>query len=106
MELRAAWNRRNSHVLKILPVTTFRTIDLEGKKNSSLLFSRFCEELGVFFRVPQRADNGCRALGIQEWEGHGFSRATKTSSVPALAAEGGYSRAKDENPKTRRPSQL
>ena len=33
MELRAAWNRHNLHVFYILHVTTFRTIDLEGKKN-------------------------------------------------------------------------
>jgi|HubBroStandDraft_6_1064221.scaffolds.fasta_scaffold349175_2 hypothetical protein len=30
--------RSNSHVSKILPVTTFRTIDLGGKKNPDRLF--------------------------------------------------------------------
>jgi hypothetical protein len=30
--------RSNSHVSKILPVTTFRTIDLGGKKNFDRLF--------------------------------------------------------------------
>jgi DNA primase catalytic subunit len=46
---------RKSNVSKILPVTTFRTIDLEGKKNYGLLFSRFCEEQSVFFWIsPKR----------------------------------------------------
>jgi hypothetical protein len=40
---------RNSNVLKILPVTTIRTIDLGGKKISDRLFSRFCAEQSVFF---------------------------------------------------------
>ena len=31
----------NSHVSNILPVTTLRTIDLEGQKNSDPLFSIF-----------------------------------------------------------------
>ena len=48
-------NPRNSNVSKILPVTTFRTIDLEGKKNSDSLFSRFCEEPSVFFGYPKEA---------------------------------------------------
>src|ERR1700680_15204 len=46
---RAAGERRNSNVWNILPVTTLRTIDLEGKKNSDPLFSRFCGKLSVFF---------------------------------------------------------
>src|SRR5271167_2407387 len=44
-------HHHNFHVFYILPVTTFRTIDLEGKKNSSPLFSRFCEEESVFLGV-------------------------------------------------------
>ncbi len=39
---------RNFNVSKILPLTTFRTIDLGGKKNSDPLFSRFCRETRVF----------------------------------------------------------
>jgi hypothetical protein len=35
--------------LNILPLTTLRTIDLGGKKNSGPLFSIFCEKLRVFF---------------------------------------------------------
>jgi hypothetical protein len=42
-------NHRNSNVRNILPVTTLRTIDLAGPKNSSRLFSRFCVETRVFF---------------------------------------------------------
>src|ERR1700678_271213 len=41
----------NSNVSKILPLTTFRTIDLGGKKISGPLFSRLCEEMRVFFEV-------------------------------------------------------
>jgi hypothetical protein len=48
MELHAIGKRHNLNVLRILPVTTFRTIDLEGKKNSDPLFSRFCAEESVF----------------------------------------------------------
>jgi hypothetical protein len=50
-EPQAIGHRDNSHVSKILPVTTFRTIDLGGKKNSSPLFSRFCAEMRFFFEV-------------------------------------------------------
>jgi hypothetical protein len=53
---------RNSNVSKILPVTTFRTIDLGGKKNSSPLFSRFCEEQRVFFDTPFGRYSGCRSI--------------------------------------------
>ena len=49
-ESQAIQTHANSHVSKILPVTTLRTIDLAGKKNSSLLFSRFCAEMRVFLR--------------------------------------------------------
>src|SRR5271165_6473176 len=38
----------NSNVLNILPVTTLRTIDLEGQKYSGPLLSRFCAESSVF----------------------------------------------------------
>jgi hypothetical protein len=41
----------NSNVSKILPLTTFRTIDLAGGKISEPLFSRFCEKMRVFFEV-------------------------------------------------------
>jgi hypothetical protein len=47
---RASTPHHNSNVLNILPVTTLRTIDLEGKKNSGPLFSRFCGKLSVFFQ--------------------------------------------------------
>jgi hypothetical protein len=39
----------NSHVSNILPLTTFRTIDLGGKEFSDPLFSGFCAEMRVFF---------------------------------------------------------
>ena len=48
-KLQTAERGHNLHVVYILPVTTFRTIDLGGKKNSNPLFSRFCAELSVFF---------------------------------------------------------
>jgi hypothetical protein len=38
----------NLNVYNILPVTTFRTIDLEGKKISGPLFSIFCGKQRVF----------------------------------------------------------
>jgi hypothetical protein len=50
MESQAIEHGRNSSVSKILPVTTLRTIDLEGKKNSDRLFSRFCGEMRDFFQ--------------------------------------------------------
>jgi hypothetical protein len=40
-ELQAIGRNDNSNVSNILPLTTFRTIDLEGNKNSSPLFSIF-----------------------------------------------------------------
>jgi hypothetical protein len=43
-------SRDNSHVVNILPLTTLRTIDLGGKKNSDPLFSIFCAEQSVFLR--------------------------------------------------------
>jgi hypothetical protein len=46
-----------------LPVTTLRTIDLEGKKNSDLLFSRFCGEREIFSNentAPQLVQIGWR----------------------------------------------
>jgi hypothetical protein len=49
-ELRASTPHHNSNVLNILRVTTLRTIDLGGKKNSGPLFSRFCGKLSVFFQ--------------------------------------------------------
>jgi hypothetical protein len=39
----------NPNVLKILPVTTLRTIDLQGKKISGPLFSIFCVDREFFF---------------------------------------------------------
>src|SRR5579863_10518840 len=60
MEPRAAWNDHNFHVLNILPVTTFRTIDLGGKKNSSPLFSRFCEEQRVFLKDTRSSWSGIK----------------------------------------------
>jgi hypothetical protein len=51
MEPEAAGKPRNSNVSKILPLTTFRTIDLGGGKISGRLFSRFCAEMGVFLEL-------------------------------------------------------
>jgi hypothetical protein len=56
----AAGEHHNSNVFKILPVTTLRTIDLGGKKNSDPLFSRFCGKLSVFFEgilAPQKVQS-------------------------------------------------
>ena len=50
-EPQAVRHHDNFHVFNILPVTTLRTIDLGGKKNSGPLFSRFCAEMRVFFEV-------------------------------------------------------
>jgi hypothetical protein len=66
-EPQAANARYNSNVSNVLPVTTLRTIDLEGKKNSSLLFSRFCEEVRVFFE-----GKGAPQLGQIAFAGHKF----------------------------------
>jgi len=51
MEPEAAGKLRNSNVSKILPLTTFRTIDLGGGKISGRLFSRFCAKMRVFFEL-------------------------------------------------------
>jgi hypothetical protein len=48
-EPQAAAYHRNYNVFYILSVTTLRTIDLEGKKNSNPLFSRFYAGMSVFF---------------------------------------------------------
>jgi hypothetical protein len=48
-ESQAVGGHRNSNVMNILPLTTLRTIDLEGKKNSGPLFSRFCVNFESFF---------------------------------------------------------
>jgi hypothetical protein len=48
-EPQAAAYHRNYNVFYILPVTTLRTIDLEGKKNYDPLFSIFYAEMSVFF---------------------------------------------------------
>jgi hypothetical protein len=45
----AVGDHRNSNFFNILPLTTLRTIDLEGKKNSAPLFSRFCVKFERFF---------------------------------------------------------
>ena len=50
MEQRRQRRRGNSNVSKILPLTTLRTIDLGGKKNSGPLFSRSCRKMRVFLR--------------------------------------------------------
>jgi len=44
-----ARNHDNSNVSRILPLTTFRTIDLGGKKISDRLFSRFYGETRVSY---------------------------------------------------------
>ena len=49
--LRMPRNQDNSNVSKILPLTTFRTIDLGGRKISGPLFSIFWAETRVFFEV-------------------------------------------------------
>jgi hypothetical protein len=56
-EPQAVEPHRNSNVWNILPVTTLRTIDLRGTKNSDRLFSRFCTEMRAFFEghiAPKR----------------------------------------------------
>jgi len=45
----AANKNANHNVLNVLPVTTLRTIDLQGKKKSGPLFSIFWAELSDFF---------------------------------------------------------
>jgi len=50
-EPEAARELHNPNVSKILPLTTFRTIDLGGGKISGRLFSRFCAEMRVFFEM-------------------------------------------------------
>ena len=55
----------NFHVSNILPVTTLRTIDLAGKKNSSLLFSIFCGEMRVFLEVNS-APQSVHEVGADE----------------------------------------
>ena len=50
----------NYNVFYILPVTTFRTIDLGGKKNPDPLFSIFCAEMSDFlegFSAPECVHN-------------------------------------------------
>ena len=54
MEPKAAGKLRNSNVSKILPLTTFRTIDLGGGKISGPLFSRFWAETRVFLSWDRR----------------------------------------------------
>ena len=63
---------RNSHVSKILPLTTLRTIDLGGKKNSTPLFSRFCAKIESFFEeysAPKSVhrNRGLRPLALSGW---------------------------------------
>jgi hypothetical protein len=69
-------NRVNSNVSKILPLTTFRTIDLGDKKISGRLFSRFCAEARVFFEVFIAQEY------VQLAEVH--SRHQTTTQTPAL----------------------
>src|ERR1700719_3926106 len=47
-ELQAGRSRHNSNVSNILPLTTFKTIDLGGKKISGPLFSGFWTETRDF----------------------------------------------------------
>jgi hypothetical protein len=49
LKRKAKGKQPNSNVSKILPVTTLRTIDLEGKKNPAPLFSRFWAKNERFF---------------------------------------------------------
>jgi len=51
VQAKAVEQQDNSNVSKILPVTTFRTIDLGGRKFVDPFFSIFCVELRVFFEV-------------------------------------------------------
>jgi hypothetical protein len=79
---RTSTNPNNSHVFYILPVTTLRTIDLEGKKISDPLFSRFCEETRFFFggiSAPVSVQIGVTAE--QTYEG---------STTPNIGWEGGH----------------
>jgi hypothetical protein len=50
-KLRCQEGPYNSNVLNILPLTTFRTKDLQGKGNSDSLFSTFCGKSSVFFEA-------------------------------------------------------
>jgi hypothetical protein len=50
MEPPVVGRHRNSNVSKILPLTTFGTIDLGGNKISGRLFSRFCAQIEIFFQ--------------------------------------------------------
>jgi hypothetical protein len=47
----AVGEHANFNVSNILPLTTFRTIDLAGGKISGRLFSGFCVETRVFFQA-------------------------------------------------------
>ena len=49
-EPHAVGHHHNSNVMNILPVTTLRTIDLGGIKNSGSLFSIFCVKIERFFQ--------------------------------------------------------
>ena len=71
-EPRADGNRANSDVSNTLPLTTFRTIDLGGKKNPTPLFSRFCAKTEIFFEeysAPKSVhrNRGLRPLAQSAW---------------------------------------
>jgi hypothetical protein len=61
-------NQDNSNVSKILPLTTFRTIDLGGRKISGPLFSRFCAKRRVFLEVFSAPEyvQALRASGFKD----------------------------------------
>jgi hypothetical protein len=95
---RAVSNRRNSNVSNILPVTTFRTIDLAGNKISGPLFSRFCAEQSVFFEgfsAPKCVHENQDRRFVYAYTG----RARRPSSISCglacwLWGGGGYSRSR------------
>ena len=63
MEPQAARLCDNFHAFNILPVTTFGTIDLGGKKKSGPLFSRFCAKESSFFCTYKCDVSGRSSLG-------------------------------------------
>jgi hypothetical protein len=88
-ELQAAAEPRNSNVSNILSVTTLRTIDLAGKENPGLLFSRFCVERKIFFN-PKLHHDYCKLGGHSPRSrkarnlGHPVLEKDKTGSLPVL----------------------
>jgi len=84
-ELHAVAHHRNSNVCNILPITTLRTIDLQGTKNPDRLFSRFCRERECFFEVfsaPVMVHTTCFSSVAMLRPGRRDGAALSTSSWP------------------------